>query len=181
MSPKFVKSTWIEYSISKYRWPERQRRWFVIGMWKVILFNPAMEFVVFGVDLSLLAMENIFQNRHKPENSYPGALWVESIPSKGSDLKHPVLSCLEMELLILFRWEVGLFSCSELNSWREFLFMCIYIYFFFPGVLKSIAKLMNCLIHPQSLFHFCPSPPLPLPPAPKCPDTILIIIYLKPI
>lgn len=166
MSPKFVKSTWIEYSISKYRWPERQRRWFVIGMWKVILFNPAMEFVVFGVDLSLLAMENIFQNRHKPENSYPGALWVESIPSKGSDLKHPVLSCLEMELLILFRWEVGLFSCSELNSWREFLFMCIYIYIFFLEFWSLLLSWWIVSFIPNHFFisallHHYPYPPLP--------------------
>lgn len=41
---------------------------------EIILCNTVMQFAVFEVDLSLLAVQNIFQNRHKQVSSNLRAL-----------------------------------------------------------------------------------------------------------
>lgn len=37
----------------------------MMGKWEIMLHNIVMQLMVFEVDLSLLAVQNIFQNRHK--------------------------------------------------------------------------------------------------------------------
>lgn len=82
MSPKLSKV--LKYLFSKYRSPGRQRRWFMMGKWEIMLHNIVMQLMVFEVDLSLLAVQNIFQNRHKTSMcQLESSLSCESIPSKG--------------------------------------------------------------------------------------------------
>lgn len=56
----------------------------MMGKWEIMLHNIVMQLMVFEVGLSLLAVQNIFQNRHKTSMcQLESSLSCESIPSKG--------------------------------------------------------------------------------------------------